>query len=189
MNNITEFERIAKENNLASAFEKPEHLIFFQEWLIENGYFDVPASLSHHGKNTGDLFRHSLKVAEILAGYTEKLGLKWKRDCSPWLVGLFHDLCKTDDYAVNPQYLEGFMPKEEKWLRNDERLLTEHGAKSVMLLTRFMRLSEEEILCIRYHMGAYETDEWAQFDLAIRKYPNVLYTHTADMAASKIFNI
>lgn len=94
-----------------------------------------------------------------------------------------------DDYVANPQYLDGFMPEEEKWLYNREQLLTEHSAKSVMLLSQFICLSEEEMLCIRYHMGAYKTDEWKQFDIAIREYPNVLYTHTADMAASKIFNI
>ena len=42
------------------------------------------------------------------------------------------------------------------------------------------------MLCIRYHMGAYEKDGWNEFDLAIRKYPNVLWTHTADMYASKV---
>ena len=49
-----------------------------------------------------------------------------------------------------------------------------------------MTLTEEEIMCIRYHMGAYEKDDWVQFDLAIKKYPNVLFTHTADMYASKL---
>ena len=45
----------------------------FAEWLNENGYFDVPASIHHHGTQSGDLFRHSLKVAEILVDYTKKL--------------------------------------------------------------------------------------------------------------------
>ena len=38
-------------------------------------------------------------------------------------------------------------------------------------------------------MGAYEKEEWNYFDRAIRKYPNVLWTHTADMSASKIHNV
>lgn len=52
-----------------------------------------------------------------------------------------------------------------------------------------MRLTEEEELCIRYHMGAYETDDWDGFDKAIRKFPNVLFTHTADMYASKCMEV
>ena len=49
-----------------------------------------------------------------------------------------------------------------------------------------MDLTEEEKLCITYHMGAYETSNWNEFEKAIRKYENVLWTHTADMYASKI---
>ena len=58
-----------------------------------------------------------------------------------------------------------------------------------MLLSRWLQLTEEEILCIRYHMGAYETKDWDFFDKAIRKYPNVLWTHTADMYASKVKDV
>jgi len=50
-------------------------------------------------------------------------------------------------------------------------------------------LTEEEILCIRYHMGAYNCDDWEGYDKAIRKYPNVLFTHTADMYASKVLGL
>jgi len=32
-------------------------------------------------------------------------------------------------------------------------------------------------------------DEWDYFDKAIRKYPTVLWTHTADMIASKVKDI
>jgi hypothetical protein len=58
-----------------------------------------------------------------------------------------------------------------------------------MLLSQFITLTEEEMLCIRYHMGAYEKEEWSEFDLAIRKYENVLWTHQADMLASKVDNM
>lgn len=48
--------------------------------------------------------------------------------------------------------------------------------------------TDEEIACIRWHMGAYETDTkmWNYYGRAIETFPNVLYTHTADMIASKI---
>lgn len=40
-------------------------------------------------------------------------------------------------------------------------------------------------------MGAYERDTkmWEYYGRAIEKYPNVLFTHTADMIASKIIGI
>lgn len=52
----------------------------------------------------------------------------------------------------------------------------------------FIQLTPEEVACIRYHMGAYEKDEWDNLDVAIRRFNNVLWTHTADMVASKFYN-
>lgn len=154
----------------------------FYEWLFDNGFTKAPASTEHHGAYEGGLYDHSLAVTKELLNFTDKLGLKWQRPESPLIVGMFHDLCKIDAYkreVVDEK-------NSEKYEWNEDQLLTGHGDKSVMLLSRFMTLTEEEILCIRYHMGAYETGDWKQFDLAIKKYPNVLFTHTADMLASKL---
>ena len=76
-----------------------------------------------------------------------------------------------------------------QWVRNTDCILKGHGNKSVMMLSQFINLTEEEIFCIRFHMGAYETDEWDAFDKAIRKYESVLWTHNADMYASKVQDI
>ena len=76
--------------------------------------------------------------------------------------------------------------EEAHFEHSNDYILKGHGDKSIMLLSQFMTLTEEEILCIRYHMGAYNRDDWEGFDKAIRKYPNVLFTHTADMYASKV---
>lgn len=150
----------------------------FFSWLVKNGYFSKPASGKFHGNTYCGLFEHSAEVANRLFNYTEHLGLKWQRPESPMVVGYFHDLCKTSDYIFNEQ--------KQVYVHAHNCLLRGHGEKSVMLLATKMRLTEEEMLCIRYHMGAYNSDEWEQFDLAIRRYPNVLYTHTADMYASKV---
>lgn len=148
----------------------------FYDWLIANGFTTAPASTKYHGAREGGLYDHSLAVTENLLGFTRDIGLEWQRSESPYIVGMFHDLCKIDAYEKT----------EDGYERNEDQLIKGHGDKSVMLLSQFMTLTEEEILCIRYHMGAYETDNWKQFDLAIKKYPNVLFTHTADMLASKL---
>lgn len=154
----------------------------FYTWLIENGFKKAPASTKYHGAYEGGLYQHSCNVTRELLNLTEKLGLKWQRIESSWIVGMFHDICKIDQYEK--RIVDEYNNKE--WLYNEDTPLKGHGSKSVMLLSQFMTLTEEEILCIRYHMGAYETDDWQQFDLAIKKYPNVLFTHTADMLASKL---
>ena len=59
------------------------------------------------------------------------------------------------------------------------------------MLSRYMKLTDEEIACIRWHMGAFEKDPkmWDYYSRAIEIYPNVLYTHTADMIASRIVGV
>lgn len=66
-----------------------------------------------------------------------------------------------------------------------------HGALSVILAQRLISLTKEEIACIRWHMGAFEHDltMWNYYGSAIEMYPNVLYSHTADMIASRIVGV
>lgn len=149
----------------------------FYEWLVKNGFKTAPASTKYHGAFDGGLYQHCCKVTEELVRLTNNLGLKWQRKDSPYIVGMFHDLCKIDQYEQT----------EDGYEYNRLPMLAGHGEKSIMLLSQFMTLTEEEMLCIRYHMGAYVKDDWSGFDLAIKKYPNVLYTHTADMLASKLY--
>ena len=155
------------------------------DWLEERGFFTAPASTKYHGACEGGLYAHAFTVARQLVLLTERNGLEWQREESPWLIGFFHDLCKIDQY---------------KFVRNDEygspiyawrsdSLLRGHGEKSVMLLATLTRLTEEEVACIRYHMGAFTDKElWNDYTRAIHTYPNVLWTHTADMIASHIFD-
>ena len=166
-------------------------------YLINGGYFTSPASTKYHGVYPGGLFDHSYAVARRLNWMTEELNLKWMRPESPLIVGLFHDLCKCDQYKevdapVQLQLPDGSMSMapvmQKTYEYNTNTLLNGHGEKSVMILSRFMTLTEEEMLCIRYHMGPYEKEAWDQFDMAIHKFENVYFSHAADMLASKVDN-
>lgn len=54
----------------------------------------------------------------------------------------------------------------------------------------YMTLTEEEMLCIRWHMGAFDDKEhWNNYGRACTAYPNVLYTHTADMIAARVLGV
>ncbi|MDD6689261.1 MAG: hypothetical protein PUE56_04525 [Clostridium sp.] len=149
----------------------------FREWLIINGFFTAPASTKYHGSYEGGLFDHCYNVANVLVEISKRENLSWQNERSPLIIGMFHDLCKIDNY----------IPTDDGYKYNANTLLQGHGDKSVMILAQHLQLTEEEIICIRYHMGAYaDKEEWAFYDRAIRKYPNVLATHTADMIASKL---
>lgn len=165
----------------------------FYEWLIENGFFTAPASTKYHGAYEGGLFDHSMAVAEALVQFTYDNWLKWSDERSPLIVGMFHDLCKIDKYekiidVEGVQFMGLDEPKDEEshFEYNNQTFIPGHADKSVMMLAQHMQLTEEEILCIRYHMGSYETKEWNFYDRAIKKYENVLWTHHADMYASKV---
>ena len=167
----------------------------FIEWLIKNNYFTAPASTKYHGAYEGGLYDHSYSMFKELMMLTDKLNLQWTRPESPFIVGMFHDLCKIDNYIkveapatmnFGSKEIDVYPLKKVSYEFNQKPMLKGHGDKSVMLLCQFMMLTQEEILCIRYHMGAYEKDDWDGFDAAIRKYPTTLFTHTADMIASKV---
>jgi len=158
----------------------------FFDWLDKNGFFDAPASTKYHGSYPGGLYEHSCAVAVRLQELTTDNHLLWERPQSPFIIGMFHDLCKIDQYVEKKPGLDLEYEDAPVYEYNTNTILKGHGPKSVMLLSQFITLTEEEILCIRYHMGAYETDDWDNFDRAIRKYQNVLWTHQADMLASKV---
>ena len=138
----------------------------------------MPASRKYHGNYEGGLLEHSVNTLIALCSLTDSLDLEWENERSPLLVGLLHDLCKTDLYEFTEDgivYAENAAPGQ--------------GEKSVEIAKSIVPdLTEEEELCIRWHMGAFDEQEnWPQYNAAIAKYPNVLFTHTADMVASQIF--
>lgn len=160
--------------------------------LIDRGFFHAPASTKYHGAYEGGLFDHSYRVAKILNTLTRDNELVWQNPRSPLLVGMFHDLCKIDQYRKVPVMLKdnekivGEIPYEY----NSDTLIKGHGDKSVMLLSEYFSLTREEVLCIRYHMGAFtDKEEWRDYTRAVNNYANVLWTHHADMLASHVLGV
>lgn len=156
------------------------------KYLSIKGFFTAPASTKYHGNYTGGLLDHSYAVADFLVRLTEDCNLIWQNPRSPYIVGMFHDLCKIDQY----RYMGSCTDSEFEWEYNPDTLLKGHGDKSVMLLSQFYTLTDEEIMCIRYHMGAFtDKSEWNDYTRAVRNYPNVLWTHHADMLASHVAGV
>ena len=161
----------------------------FETYLLANGFFSAPASTKYHGNYEGGLFDHSFTVMNILVELSAKNNLKWQRAESPFIVGMFHDLCKIDQYRIDNSepYTVGEATRYEYRTDTDFK---GHGDKSILLLCQHMKLTEEEVMCIRYHMGAFtEKDEWSDYTNAVHRYANVLWTHHADMLASHVCGI
>ena len=166
-----------------------EHIPFFGEdlaaYLVRYNFLEAPASTKYHGAWPGGWFDHSLCVMQQLVLLTERNGLTWQRPESPYIVGFFHDLCKLDQYKMLRKDDNG----DPVYAFNSNTLFRGHGEKSIIMLCSLCQLTEEEVACIRYHMGAFTDKElWGDYTRAIHQYPNVLWTHMADMIASHILD-
>lgn len=172
--------RTERLNAFRKAFGNPNSRVNddVTKWLCEHGFFDAPASSSHHLNRPGGLFEHSSNVSITLIVLTRNNNLQWQDPESPMIVGMFHDLCEIDMYKETDDGYAFASP-----------ILAGHGDKSVMMLSTLMRLTEEEMYCIRYHMGAFSdsAEERFAYGRAVQKYPNVLFTHTADVYASNVY--
>lgn len=179
-----------RKTNIADFLEfmlnRANNPIILSNLLDEIGYFTAPAAINHHGNYIGGLYDHSKQVATELQNLTDRLGLTWDNSKSPFVVGILHDLCKCDDYV---------MDDNGTWIYNKNKILPGHGDKSVMMAQQIMAVTEgglnnEEMYCIRWHMGAFDDREnWSCYSAAVKAFHNVLYTHTADMIASQIIGI
>lgn len=181
---------MAEQHRIQEFKEAAGHI--FSENMIEEmrgrGFFLCPASLSHHGNHIGGLYDHSMQVFRNLEYFTKQLDLTWMRRESPLLISIFHDWVKLQEYIPIGA------GEEIQYIYNSHKLLIGHGGVSIIMAQQFLQdhisapqLTQEEIACIRYHMGAFtDQKEWDYYTNAIKAYPNVLWTHTADMLASQI---
>ena len=145
--------------------------------LKETSFHQEPASAERHYSWEGGLAAHSNNVAVNLRYLTTKLDLKWADPESPEIIGYAHDACKIGAYIKD---------EDGKYHYNADHPRG-HGELSVYLVTKWIELTEEEKACIRWHMGAFDVKEnWNRYNEAIHRFPNVLFTHTADMMAAHI---
>ena len=87
------------------------------------------------------MFEHSRNVTQVLITLTHDNGLAWQRPESPYIIGMFHDLCKMDLYRhpMSDAVLHAWDANGQKdirevdttkWEHNPDTLLKGHGAKS-----------------------------------------------------------
>lgn len=178
-------------------------------------FYKAPASTKFHLACAGGLLQHSLNVYECLIAKREssvwKDVLKDIPDESLIIIALLHDLCKANFYTEGTKNQKTYEPEKvaaaEAWQRKhdaqgdfiwetvktyqvDDQLPLGHGEKSVMLIQCYIRLTMQEVMAIRWHMGFSEAKEnWNMLGSAMEKYPIVLAIHEADLEASKILEI
>ena len=154
------------------------------EFLESSDFFKAPASTRYHGNWEGGLLEHSMKVYEILKTKTEDTD-------SVKIVGLLHDICKTNYYKTDYRNAKVNGTWEQvPYYTVEDNIPFGHGEKSVMMISEFIKLTPEEKYAIRWHMGFTEPKElYGTIGLAYKKYPLALLTFEADLEATYFHNV
>lgn len=185
--------------------EREEFIAIFNENIKREGadklldflenksdFFTAPASTRYHNAFEGGLLRHSLNVYKCLAAYLERERVKeeYKVEASAEttaIVALLHDLCKVNTYRVS--YRNAKNDKTGQWEKVPyyeihDALPYGHGEKSVYMIGGFMRLTREEAMAIRWHMGFSGSEDKNTIGRALEKFPLAFALSVADMEAS-----
>ena len=165
------------------------------DYLIKSDFFTAPASTKYHGNFEGGLAEHSYNVYELFKFKNKQYNLELPEE-TVIIAALLHDLCKTDFYKKGIKNVKqgkkiNYRGQEvDNWIEKevwevDDSYPIGHGEKSVILLQQFMRLTFEEIILIRWHMGGFEgKDNSLTMYNAYKMFPACVALHTADMEAS-----
>lgn len=170
------------------------------EWLLNeeaSDFFTAPASTKYHCAYPGGLCEHSMNVYECMRDYLARDKVKEQygitaSDESIALISLLHDLCKVNLYKL---YLKNVKDDNTgEWssvpaYQTDEVMPYGHGEKSVYIINGFTRLTRDEAMAVRWHMGFSGDEAFSQIGRnnigsALEKFPLALAVHIADMEAT-----
>ena len=161
------------------------------DFLEKSDFFKAPASTRFHGDHEGGLAEHSFKVYEILKEKVKIAALDIP-DETVIISALLHDICKTNFYKIDYRNAKNSLGVWEKvpYYTIEDTIPYGHGEKSVMMLTEYIKLTNNEKYAIRWHMGFSEPKElYNTLGQAFTKYPFALLLHEADLEATYFFNI
>ena len=154
-------------------------------------FFTAPASTRFHSSYEGGLAQHSLNVYECLVHYLERERVRevYRLSCSEEtaaVVALLHDICKIDTYVRDFRNVKNEQGQWEKVpvYRAEDKLPYGHGEKSVYMISGFMKLTREEAMAIRWHMGFSGSEDANLVGRALEAYPLAFALSTADMEAT-----
>lgn len=146
-----------------------------ENFLLESDFFRAPASTKFHLSVAGGLALHSWNVYKAL----EPIAAKHVPGVDPDSIvvcGLLHDICKANFYKPEMRNRKNDRGQWESYACYgiEDKDPLGHGEKSVIILQRFIRLTDEEALAIRWHMGAWEAESYSEkqaLNAAIDKSP------------------
>ena len=157
------------------------------KWLEkETDFFSAPASAGSHLAVEGGLCMHSLNVYRRLRPSLNYHSFSHE---SATICALLHDLCNANYYKkeVRSGRTDRSKVGQAPFYSVEDRFPFGHGEKSVYLIERHMKLTYDEALAIRHHMGGFGCFPGDMTVLeAFRISPLALELHIADLRAAFI---
>jgi len=155
----------------------------------ETDFFEAPASSNNHGNYKGGLLEHSLVVYDNLKTILTVFHVDVNED-TLIIVSLLHDLCKANFYKADTRNVKNEHGQWEKvpYFSIDDETPLGHGEKSALILQRYIPLTMEEVMAIRWHMAGFDDGAKSYagglaLNGAMNKYPLIAALHMADLAA------
>lgn len=161
----------------------------FADWILKTDFFTAPASTIYHDSEPFGLLKHTIRV---LANAFDLLKLRKFRDVSLYdaaLVSIVHDFCKIDFYEEYQKNVKneqtGVWEKQTAYRCKGSAIPLGHGVTSMFMAQKFFKLTTEQALAIRWHMGEHNVSQNEIHDLmdANEKYPLVQLIQMADRMA------
>lgn len=156
------------------------------KWLSNTDFYIAPASTIYHDAEPCGLLRHSLKVVDKMIELLTLSSFTKVNYHEAILTALVHDWCKIDFYE---QYmrnvkddLTGVWNKIPSYRCKGSALPFGHGVTSMFMAQKLFKLTSEQALAIRWHMGEHSLADNEMHDLmeANEKYPMVLLLQFSD---------
>lgn len=172
----------------------------------ETTFFEDPASTKYHLDYPGGLVEHSMNVfyrLDWLCNHEPSFhcnsNVHFDTE-SIAIVSLLHDLCKCGTYKkeyetcvnynisstlddtetfIDNNGMSYFLDKKIRYTK-DDKFPFGHGEKSVYMITQYMKLTDEEALAIRYHMGSWNSEEMQDAGSVFRNNTLAFLLHVAD---------
>ena len=176
-------------------------------YLNSTSFFDDPASAKKHSSFEHGLVLHSINVYTSLKKLIKTFPNNYSED-SIAIVSLLHDVCKigtyektarnkkeyiTDGnfnnykgYQIKKDELGKFVWKSELSYQNIDPFPYGHGEKSVYIISKYMKLTDEEAQAIRFHMGMTIESDKFYCSNCYENNPLALALHWADEYATYI---
>ena len=166
------------------------------DYMEESGFFYAPCSGAHHLSKPEGLAEHSLNVYETMISMNLGLGMSLNYH-SIAICALLHDIGKMGQYGKPgyiPNMLKGratkanpdpqpYQSDKKPYVVNPDLLYVDHEVRSVVIVSKYIELTEEEQQAILWHNGLYGP---FKYEIQGKETPLYMLLHFADIWASRV---